>query len=201
MKLSSYLDPALIFVNIEAQTKDEAITTLIERAAVVDPVFAQLKPAITTAVLEREHGVSTAIGHGIAVPHARVEGYNDVIVVIGVLQRAIQCELATKEQGEMQVIFLVVVGKTRNQLMLQLMAGLMKLAEHRDVFSNILRKPDPEDIYAQVRKAGIQLKKDFLAGDLMNTELQPARLDNTLDSTSRSPLKSLHTSKNFLAFS
>ncbi len=36
MKLSSYLDSELIFINIAAKTKDEAILEIIERTARID---------------------------------------------------------------------------------------------------------------------------------------------------------------------
>lgn len=181
MKLSSYLDPALIFVNINAATKEDAITMLIERAATVDSTFARLKAPITAAIMEREQSISTALGNGLAVPHARVENYNDVIVVIGVLNQAIQCELATKETGSVQLIVMVVVGKTQNQLMLQLMSGVTKLVERQDLVEAIVGNPDPDKVYAHIKKAGIQLKKEFRAGDLMNTDLHPARIENTLE--------------------
>ena len=104
MKLSSYLDSRLIFVNINAKTKDEAIQILIDKTAEVDQHFAQHKLSIQEAILERERGISTAMGYGIALPHARVEGYHDVIVSVGVLQEPVACELATREQGWGQAV-------------------------------------------------------------------------------------------------
>ena len=48
MKLSSYLDSKLIFVNVEAKTKDEAINTMIDKIAKVDRGFAKHKNTINS---------------------------------------------------------------------------------------------------------------------------------------------------------
>lgn len=186
MKLSSYLDSRLIFVNIQAKTKNEAIQILIDKTAENDRLFAQHKTRIQEAILERERGISTAMGQGIALPHARVEGYQDVIVSVGVLREAVACELATREQGWVKLLFLIVVEKTKNQLMLQLMAAFTKLVANQQILDAIMQDShDPERIMTIIKNSKIGLKGALLAKDIMNTEILPATLDNTLEEIAR----------------
>ncbi|GAK49267.1 nitrogen regulatory IIA protein [Candidatus Moduliflexus flocculans] len=185
MKLSNYIDPKLIVVNMTATTKEEAFTALIDHAAHLDAEFARQKPAIQTAIFEREQSISTAMGNGVAMPHARVEGYDNVIVVAGVLKHSIECELASKERGNVRLIFLIVVGKTKNKLMLQLMAGITKLTENRQLFDAICREASPEKIAALIKDAKITFKATITAEDIMNTAIEPARLNNTLEEIAR----------------
>jgi len=180
MKLSSYLDPRFIFVNLSAETKEDAIRQIIEKTAEEDEAFSQQRPQIETLVLEREQSISTAMGKGLAIPHARVAGYDDVIVAIGILAREIPCELASKEQGTLKMLFLIVAQQTKNQLILQLMAAIIKLTENRELFDAICREHDADTIYSEIKKARIQLKAGITAEDIMNPTTVPARLDNTL---------------------
>ena len=180
MKLSSYLDSRFIFSNLNAETKEDAIRQLIEKTAKADEAFRRQKRHIEELVLEREQSISTAMGEGLAIPHARVDGYDDIIVVVGILAREISCETATKEPGTVKVLFLIVAQKTNNQLILQLMAGITKLAGNRELFNKICRETDPDVIYADIRKARIQMKAGITAEDIMETAIVPARLENTL---------------------
>ena len=174
MKLASYLDSRLIFVNIQAKTKDDAIQHIIDRTAEVDQRFAQHKLNIQEAIFERERGISTAMGQGIALPHARVEGYHDVIVSVGVLQEAVACELATREQGWVKLMFLIVVEKTKNQIMLQLMAALTKLVANQQLLDALMQESnEPERIFTIIKNAKIGLKGALLAKDIMNTAIVP----------------------------
>jgi PTS system nitrogen regulatory IIA component len=181
MKLSSYLDSKLIFVNVEAKTKDEAINTMIDKIAKVDRGFAKQKDTIKDTVLAREHEIPTAVGKEIAIPHARVEGYHDVVVALGVLKEKIACELATQERGWVKILFMIVVEKTKNQLMLQLMAAIMKLAIQQDLLDAISHASAPDNIFALIKKAKIEVKETLSAEDIMNTEIVPAKLDHTLE--------------------
>ena len=180
MKLSSYLDSHFIFSNLSAETKEDAIRQLIQKTAKADEAFNRQKQQIEELVLEREQSISTAMGNGFAVPHARVDGYDDVIVAVGILSREISCELATKEPGTLRMLFLIVAQKTKNQLILQLMAGISRLTENRELFDKICRETDPDIIYSDIKKARIQLKAEITAEDIMETTIAPARLDNTL---------------------
>lgn len=55
----------------------DAIADLIAASCIPD------KETALKAVLEREHEGSTAIGNGVAVPHARLDGIENLEVVIG----------------------------------------------------------------------------------------------------------------------
>jgi Kef-type K+ transport system membrane component KefB/mannitol/fructose-specific phosphotransferase system IIA component (Ntr-type) len=61
-------NPSNILASLDAATRDEAIRLLCKRAgAGLDP------QALSAAVLKREELMGTALGYGVAVPHARME--------------------------------------------------------------------------------------------------------------------------------
>lgn len=87
VKISEYMDPELIlFLNVK--TRDEAIGVLIER--LVSAGKLSDKEAFHLAIMDREKIVSTGIGMGVAIPHAKLPDYDDFFIVIGILQRGVE---------------------------------------------------------------------------------------------------------------
>jgi len=82
--IADYLDEDLIcFLN--ASTQQEALTGLINQLAAQGKL--QDKEAFYQAIVEREKIISTGIGIGVAIPHAKLSGYSDFFVAIGIQKK------------------------------------------------------------------------------------------------------------------
>lgn len=86
IKISKFLDPKhVLFLHVD--TRDEALQAmtdvLYQTGKLEDPV------AFYNAIIDREKIVSTGIGMGVAIPHAKLHGYDEFFVAIGVLQKGI----------------------------------------------------------------------------------------------------------------
>lgn len=69
---------------LHASSRDDALRSLVE---LLDSIGAlKNKESYFHALLEREKIVSTGIGMGVAIPHAKLEGYKDFFIAIGVQQ-------------------------------------------------------------------------------------------------------------------
>lgn len=84
--IARYLDPKLIlFLNVK--TRDEALHALIDQLAAVGKL--PQKELFYNAIMEREEIVSTGIGMGVAIPHAKLNDYDDFFICIGVLSKGV----------------------------------------------------------------------------------------------------------------
>ena len=109
MKFSSYLDPQFIFTDLKGKTPEEIITEMIERLSLKDKKINELKDVIVKSVIKREEEISTGMGNGIAIPHARIENFNDFIVSIGILEEPIEVEIAaTRKTDKVKLVFLII---------------------------------------------------------------------------------------------
>lgn len=80
VQLSDYLDPELItFLDVEDQR--QGLTALVDLLDEREKL--QDRDAFFQAILNREKIVSTGIGIGIAIPHAKLSGYEDFFIAIG----------------------------------------------------------------------------------------------------------------------
>lgn len=79
--ISKYLDQRLVLF-LDANSRDEALKQMVD---VLAKEHKLKNPQIFhDAILEREGIVSTGIGLGVAIPHAKLHGYDDFFIAIGV---------------------------------------------------------------------------------------------------------------------
>lgn len=181
MKLSNLLEKNLVFRDVQGCTKDEAIQDLINKVADTDGHVLEYKDRILESVLGREHEVSTALGQGMMIPHARVKDFSDVIVAIGVPETPFKTDTAFKTEDEIKAIFMILAPQCKNQIMLNLMRGITRLGQNAQLLQQIIEAPLPEDVIRLVDESDIQISEKLTAEDIMNVETRPAHLDDTLE--------------------
>ncbi len=86
LTITDYLNEDLI-IFLEENSKERAILTLVEHLD--RKCCLQNKEQFYQAVIEREHLVSTGIGMGVAIPHAKLPGYDDFFIAVGVQPRGL----------------------------------------------------------------------------------------------------------------
>ncbi|TWT39287.1 PTS sugar transporter subunit IIA [Blastopirellula retiformator] len=68
---------------IAATTKEDAIATLVRQMVDQGGLDASLAPDALAALYRREEVGTTAIGGGVAIPHARIDGLDQVVGILG----------------------------------------------------------------------------------------------------------------------
>lgn len=72
MQIGDFLDRGAIALRVNASNKRQALATVAEIAA---RQFGVEAGVVLDALAERELAGSTGVGHGVAAPHARLEGF------------------------------------------------------------------------------------------------------------------------------
>ncbi len=81
MRLTDILQPDCVQVPLKATTKQQAIAELVE--LLVDRTGITGAPELTNAIWQRETTRTTGIGHGIAIPHGKSAGVDQLRMAIG----------------------------------------------------------------------------------------------------------------------
>lgn len=182
MKLSSYLDEKFIFEDVEGENLDQVIKNIVKELSECDKVINRSRDIIEEALLKREHEISTAIGNGIAIPHARICEYNDVSVVIAKLSKPIDAEIsALHTNDKVNLIFMIIAGKTKNKRVLKLMSSISILAQNNEFLEKINKEKNIKDIIEIIENYEVDVKDTITAQDIMCPELVPAKLTDTLE--------------------
>lgn len=145
--LRNFLSPKLFLRELGATARREVIREMTAAACEVAGLDAR---AVEKAVWDREEALSTGIGNGVAIPHARLDGLRESLVVVGISKTGIDFD---SPDGRLaKVIFLILTPSSAPGDQLQIAAEIARL--FRD-----LRMPG--------RVLGTQNFTDFLA--LMRT--------------------------------
>ena len=141
---------------------------------------------VEEALLKREHEISTAIGNGIAIPHARICEYDDVSVVIAKLAKPIDAEIsALHSNDKVDLIFMIIAGKTKNKRVLKLMSSISILAQNVEFLDKIRKEKNIKDIIEIIENNEVEVKDTITAQDIMCPELIPAKLSDTLEEVAK----------------
>jgi mannitol/fructose-specific phosphotransferase system IIA component (Ntr-type) len=90
LRLSTLLARERVKVPLESVDKREVLSELVDLAVRSHPKLAAKRDSLRRAILERESVLSTGIGNGIAVPHAKHEELDALVMVAGVSREPIE---------------------------------------------------------------------------------------------------------------
>jgi PTS system nitrogen regulatory IIA component len=132
IKLSDHLDATRV-LDLDCNTKNDCLAALV-RAAGTSEAVADEK-ALLDAVLERESKLSTGIGLGIAVPHARIDALDRFVVVVGRHRKGM--EFGSIDGRPVHIIVLIAGPQEAKTAYLELLAQLSKRLKLEDVRTQV----------------------------------------------------------------
>lgn len=182
MKLSSYLSEDKIISNLKGETFEELITNLLKELAKTNKQVKVEQEIMKKAILKRESEASTYIGNGVAIPHARLEYFDDIVVSIAFPEKHVTMKNVMGEEEPVDFIVLIVADVLKNKNILKIMSGISRLClKNKDVFKEILKYKSPEKTIEILNKMKIEIDHNITAEDLFTTSILPAKENNTLE--------------------
>ncbi|MHC5012208.1 MAG: PTS sugar transporter subunit IIA [Planctomycetota bacterium] len=130
--------------DLSASTKDEVLAEMVDAVATADPV--KDRDALLVAVQERERLLSTGIGLGIAIPHARIESVERFVVAVG--RHATGIDFGSIDQKPVHIVVLIAGPQDAQKPYLELLAQLSKRLKLQEVRQKIIGGASPEDVVA-----------------------------------------------------
>lgn len=109
LPLIDYLDGELVTF-FDAKTQKEALTSLVDLLDQKDKLID--REQFIQAILEREKIVSTGIGIGVAIPHAKLAGYEEFFIAIGIQKNQ---GIDWESLDDLPVRIVLMIGGPENQ--------------------------------------------------------------------------------------
>lgn len=136
-------ETALLDQNFSSKKK------LFEHAAEVFARVHGLKAAeVFASLFDRERLGSTALGHGIAIPHGRIKGLADAS---GAFYRlATPLEFDAPDNQPVRLCFILLVPKDANERHLQILGELAQLFGDEAMRAELLEVASPEELIARL---------------------------------------------------
>ncbi|MEG0816961.1 CBS domain-containing protein [Cetobacterium sp.] len=182
MKLSSYLSERVIIPNIVGNNMNELIEDLLDKVIKNNQSLKLDKREIKKAVLKREEEASTYLGYGVALPHARLENFEDILVAIGFLEKPIKVKNLSNNEEDLKVVILVLADVLKGKKILKIMSGISKLAlKNKQTLDEIIEKKSATQTIKLLDQANIEIDHNITAEDLFTNLPKPATTKNTLE--------------------
>lgn len=139
MQLVDVLKENLVFLNFEAENKDQAIEKFIlslqKTGAIKEP------EALKDALFEREKLGTTGVGGGIAMPHARSSAIKDLTVAFFRSEDGI--DFKAIDNNPVNLIFMLLAPVSSGGPYLKLLAKISRLLRSDDFKNALLEAKDP----------------------------------------------------------
>lgn len=146
MNIRDLISQDLITLDLKAQDNNSAIAELadiLDQAGKLDSLSEYVK-----AVHERETLTSTAVGFGVAIPHARSSAVKQTAVAFG---RSIgfhwKANRETHSDELVRLVFLLAVPeKNPNTEYMRILASIARMLVHEDFRESLLNATNPQDV-------------------------------------------------------
>jgi len=142
--LLSYIHADCASASLRGTSKLEIITELVDlldaRGKLRD------RATVLADVLEREDATSTGMEHGIALPHAKSDGVDDMEVAVGIKRNGV--EFASMDNKKARLFILIVSPKKTSGPHIQFLATISMLLRDEALREKIISAATPEEMVA-----------------------------------------------------
>lgn len=181
--LGEILDESHVLTGMKNRTKKSAIEDLVD--VLWHKGSIEQKSEAVKRVLEREDLVTTALGEGVAIPHARLEVGEKPLIAVGRHEEGIDFE--APDGKKVNLIFLVLWQPEKPGLFNRLFSGLVSKIADANFRSQLLKAKNAKEIAGSIS----DVKVDFLAGSSGKWETDMLITLQLLESKHRAGAKGL----------
>lgn len=154
--LSAYLQLSQVIYDLKARDKIQALEELL--GILAKQKLIDNKKLILTRVIDRERLEPTAIGHGVALPHARVNTGGDIAVAVGKSKKGIDFDAI--DDKKVHIIILVIWNPSLPGLFNHLFAGLAQFLRKDDFRRRLFGAANKTELYKVLSEVELRLPQE-----------------------------------------
>ncbi len=151
--ISDYLNKDLI-VFLSSSNRDVAIEKMAD--LLTQTQYIDDKESFIHAILEREKIVSTGIGMGIAIPHAKQLGFSQFFIAIGI-QADIGIEWNSLDDLPVHLVFMIGGPANKQNEYLAILSALTHLVRNKELRNQLIQAKSAEEILEFIQEAEASL--------------------------------------------
>ncbi|CUH97656.1 hypothetical protein P22_3791 [Propionispora sp. 2/2-37] len=144
MDITAIINTGTILFDLPAQSKVEAITQLagcLQKNGIITN-----RNSFVADVLDREKKFSTAIGFGLAIPHAKSSCVLRPAIAVGKLARAINYSDAKGEEEWVNILFLIAVSEESNNEHIAILSQLSRKFMDESFRQRLTQAQNPDEM-------------------------------------------------------
>ena len=147
MRIQELFRPADIVVGFESTDKWDAIERMMIHLRESGRVHGEVEPTLSDAVMARERSMSTGMEHGLAIPHAAVEGLDEVVACLAIVQGAKGINFESIDGSETRFVVLLLIPRAQKLLHIRTLADVARVLGSEGVRSALLAASSPDEAW------------------------------------------------------
>jgi PTS system nitrogen regulatory IIA component len=143
MEISNLINMDTIFPNLKASSKKQLLQELgnIAKERIGKPVF-----EIASVLMERERLGSTGMGHGVAIPHGRFAGLDQIFGIFAKLEKPVNYD--SLDDQPVDLIFLLLVPEQAGADHLKALAKISRIFRDQSICEKLRGTNNRDAIFA-----------------------------------------------------
>ena len=150
MKLGDLLKEGQIATGFQARDKWEAITKMVDLLISQGRLKAEQRDAVYGALAARERVASTGMEHGVAIPHASVDGVDDALAALAIAPDGISFQSADGRPA--RLVILLVIPRNAVQKHIRTLAGIARLLQYEEMRDALTRARSAREALQIIRE-------------------------------------------------
>ncbi|NIA20558.1 MAG: PTS transporter subunit EIIA [Anaerolineaceae bacterium] len=142
IQLSKLLTPQRVCI-LKGADKESVLAELVDRLATSSAVHDP--ETLLEALLAREQIISTGIGFGIAVPHAKIASVDDVVLAVGVSLAGIS--YGSLDDKPVHIVVMIVAGAGQQDQYIRTLARVMLVLKNPKNRERLVVAGNAADVY------------------------------------------------------
>ncbi len=138
MNKSIPVSPEHVLLGSKAQSKRALLTEMAGMLPSMDPDL------VLEVIMAREKLGSTGMGHGVAIPHGRMRGLAEPVIVVAIHEAGVDFDAI--DDALVHIVVMLLVPDDNNQVHLELLATLARLLQQADIRKALRDAPDAETV-------------------------------------------------------
>lgn len=145
--VSKLLKPANVLLDLEAGSKKRLFELTGQALQASEGVAAS---EVFDSLFSREKLGSTALGHGIAIPHGRIKGLKETACAF--VRMRVPIDFDAPDSLPVDLLFVLLAPAAASDLHLQILAELAQMFSEKDMRERLRAAPDAESLYNLIRE-------------------------------------------------
>lgn len=147
MRLTDRFTEECIIIDAQAGTKDKIIEVMVSKLC--DVYNISNKEGVHEAVMGREKKMSTGIGCGLGVPHAKVDFVTKMCIVAATSRKGI--DFAAIDKEPVYLLFLIVSPKNTTGPHIRALSAISRIMSDASIRSSLINSSSSPQFYQKLR--------------------------------------------------
>jgi len=149
MRLVDVLKKDYILPDLKARGKDELLDEMVSYLAEKVPGLDREKTL--GALFERERLGTTGIGHGVALPHGKLKGVDEIRVFFGRSKDGV--DFNSIDNSPVYLFFLIIAPENSAAAHLKLLACISRILKNQNLRTQLMDASNPSVIFSLIAEA------------------------------------------------